>query len=81
MTISLDFSIIGSYQLDHSIFVGLLSKGLDYSATPSFAARAVGSVRVGSTVFAVVDLEGTVLETSLPLTVRQEAATWPMLAR
>lgn len=73
--------MVGSYRLNYTQYVGLLSKQLDLSVTPYFVATARGSVRVGSTVFAAVDLEGTVLETSLPLSLAQEAATWPMVAR
>ena len=77
----IDFSLIGSYQLNYSHVAGLLSKTFDLSITPSFLARSQGSIRVGSTVFSTVELEGTVLDTTLPLSLRQEAASWPMVAR
>ena len=73
--------MVGSYQLNYTQVIGLLSKTFDLSVTPSFLARVQGSVRVGSTVFATVDLEGVMLETSLPLELRQDAASWPLTAR
>ena len=72
---------MGWYQLNHSLTAGLLSKTLDLSVTPSLLARVQGSVRVGTTVYATVELQGSMLETSLPLTLRQEADSWPLLAR
>ncbi len=72
---------MGAYQLNYSTTARFLAKTFDLSVTPSFLARVQGSVRVGSTVFATVDLDGVMLETVLPLTVLQDAASWPMVAR
>ena len=72
---------MGSYQLNYSHAARLLSKTTDLLVTPSFLARVEGSVRVGSTVFATVDLEGVMLETVLPLVLSQDADAWPLSAR
>ena len=76
-----DFSTSGSYQLNFSLNVGLLSKQLDATITPYLHARATGSVRVGTTMFANVELSGSVIETSLPLDLQQDFNTQPMAAR
>lgn len=38
-------------------------------------------MRVGSTVFALVETRGTLLEILLPLTLEQNFSQWPLLAR
>lgn len=81
LSFTTDISVVGAYQLNYTLDIGLLSKTCDLSMTPSFLARVQGSVRVGSTVFATVDLEGVMLETVLPLELRQDAASWPLTAR
>lgn len=49
--------------------------------TPYLHARADGTMKVGSTTFALVELGGSFVETALPLTLRQDFQSWPLLAR
>ena len=49
--------------------------------TPYLHARAEGTVRVGSTLFASVEIGGSIVETSLPLRLGQEFGDWPLRAR
>lgn len=76
-----EFAAVGYYQLNHSLSVGLLSKELEASITPYLHARAVGSMTVGSTHFARVEFTGSLVETVLPLQVKQSYSDWPLKAR
>ena len=76
-----DFFSTGNYQLNFSLNAGLLSKRLGATITPYLHARAQGAVRVGTTMFANVELSGSVIESSLPLDLLQDFDSWPMVAR
>ena len=77
----IEFSSVGNYQLNYSLSANFLSKTLEFPVTPYFHARAEGLMRVGSTVFALVETRGTLLEILLPLTLEQNFSQWPLLAR
>jgi len=76
-----DFSGVGTYQLNASVFAGFLSGQYQLLSTPTFSASTQGSVRVGGTTYADVSLQGTLLETELPLSLVQNYASWPLQAR
>ena len=80
-TLFTEFSSVGNYQLNFSLSANFLSKTLELPVTPYFHARAEGLMRVGSTVFALVETRGTLLEILLPLTLEQNFSQWPLLAR
>ena len=72
---------MGNYQLNYSISANFLSKMSQLSVTPYFHARSNGLMRVGSTVFALVETSGTLVEVLLPLTQKQDFSKWPLVAR
>ncbi len=76
-----DFASVGQYQLNYSLAAGLLSRQVEATITPYVHARADGTMKVGSTTFALVMLGGSLVETSLPLTLRQDFRSWPLVAR
>ena len=67
--------------MNYTLSANFLSKTLDLPVTPYFHARAEGLMRVGSTVFALVETRGTLLEILLPLNLEQNFARWPLVAR
>lgn len=67
--------------MNYSLSASFLSKTLQLPVTPYFHARAEGFMRVGSTVFALVENRGTLLEILLPLTLKQDYSVWPLQAR
>ncbi len=69
------------YNLGMSLESGFLSGRSTITSHPAFSAGARGSVRVGSTTYADVSLQGTLLETELPLTLTQDITSSPLLAR
>ena len=81
MILFTEFSSVGNYQLNYSLSANFLSKTLEFSVTPYFHARAEGLMRVGSTVFALVETRSTLLEILLPLALEQNFSQWPLLAR
>ena len=40
-----------------------------------------GSVKVGNVMYALVDINGTLLDSTLPLTITQDFNHWPISAR
>ena len=76
-----EFSTVGNYQLNYSLSMNFLSKITQLPVIPYFHSRAEGLMRVGSTVFALVETRGTLLEMLLPLTLEQNYSGWPLLAR
>ena len=81
LVILLDFAAVGQYQLNYSISVGLLSKESEATIAPYLHARAEGTMTVGSTQFARVEFTGSLVETLLPLLVKQTFYEWPLKAR
>ncbi len=79
--VSAEFGSVGQYQLNYSVAAGLLSQQTEVSVTPYLHARADGTMKVGSTTFALVELGGSLIETSLPLTLTQDFRSWPLVAR
>ena len=51
------------------------------SLTPQVWSSVNGSMRVGSATFALVVIEGTLIDATLPLTMKQNFSTWPLVAR
>ena len=76
-----DFRAVGDYQVDYSMDFSLLSRQATVSLTPSLASRVQGFVRTSGVQYATVSLEGSVVETSLPLSLWQDFQKWPLAAR
>lgn len=75
------FTSTGHYKTNFSFDSQLLSEEVEVSLTPQVWSSVNGSMRVGSATFALVVIEGTLIDATLPLTMKQNFSTWPLVAR
>lgn len=77
---STGFHSYGQYSVDASMHTALLSRNMDIKVTPEVWGKVQGSMRVGDAIYALVDIDGSLLNVSLPLTINQNAGSWPLSA-
>ena len=75
------FSSFGQYNTNISLKANLLSRHVEVGVVPEVWAKVEGDMKVGDAIYATVDIQGQLLNTSLPLTIVQNYGNWPQLAR
>ena len=75
------FSSFGQYNTNISLKANLLSRHVEVGVVPEVWAKVEGDMKVGDAIYATVDIQGQLLNTSLPLTIIQDYGNWPQLAR
>lgn len=75
------FLASGEYVTNVSINSGLLSRKSQVQVTPHVRGTVEGSVKVGEAVYAKVDIQGTLVDATLPMTLVQDYGNWPLVAR
>ena len=75
------FTSTGHYMTNFSFESQLLSEEVEVRLSPQVWSSVNGSMRVGSATFALVEIEGTLVDATLPLTIKQNFSTWPLIAR
>ena len=75
------FTSTGHYQTNISIDAHFLSQNVEVNVTPNLWARVDGSMKVGNALYATVQIQGVLVDTTLPLTLNQNFGSWPLVAR
>ena len=79
--LNIAFTSTGHYQTNISINAHLLSQNVEVNVTPNLWARVDGNMKVGNALYATVQLQGVLVDTTLPLTLNQDFGSWPLVAR
>lgn len=53
---------------------------MNIEITPEVWGKVQGSMRVGDAIYALVDIDGSLLNVSLPMTISQNSGSWPLSA-
>ncbi len=64
-----------------SLYAALLSRNININVTPEVWGEVEGYMKVGDAIYATVNIDGLLLNTSLPLTIDQDYGSWPLSAR
>ena len=75
------FTASGEYATNVSIHSGLLSRKSQLDITPHVRATVEGSVKVGEAVYAKVEIQGQLMDATLPMTLVEDFSNWPLVAR